>query len=338
VKEQDRLFTSCCHPLKRPPNSTALQNRLISNAGFSGFSLALAGHKRIEEEPVEASSPDVQCDFSVGRVAASIMLRHVSVPDTVMTTRLGVHTATRSIRTAAASVSHAYWFPKTRKSRALSRTLLTISASAPFATRLKLSERAGQASRGRLHREAQLESHSGPENTRRTLRIEKKICIGLWRNLLEVRTVTQVARHMKRTAPHHDLVDRLGAAMAASARQIARTILSLAHPEWSFAALAPKLTKLPIHLITSNDPSSSENDALETAIISSRGAPAVRVRFKNDPSVTSARGRSSLTPDTAHDPVPAPTSFPHRCERANSPSSRCMPAIQGGLCRSDYRS
>ena len=48
---------------------------------------------------------------------------------------------------------------------------------------------------------------------------------------------------------------------------------------WTFAALAPKLTKLSILMVTCNDPYAPENDALENALVSHGAAPPVRVRL-----------------------------------------------------------
>ena len=48
---------------------------------------------------------------------------------------------------------------------------------------------------------------------------------------------------------------------------------------WTFAALAPHLTKLPILMVTCNDPYAPENDALEKALVSQGAAPPLRVRL-----------------------------------------------------------
>ncbi len=48
---------------------------------------------------------------------------------------------------------------------------------------------------------------------------------------------------------------------------------------WTFAALAPHLTKLPILMVTCNDPYAPENDALENALVSQGAAAPVRVRL-----------------------------------------------------------
>jgi pimeloyl-ACP methyl ester carboxylesterase len=48
---------------------------------------------------------------------------------------------------------------------------------------------------------------------------------------------------------------------------------------WTFAALAPHLTKLPILMVTCNDPYAPENDALEKALVSQGATPPVRVRL-----------------------------------------------------------
>jgi len=58
---------------------------------------------------------------------------------------------------------------------------------------------------------------------------------------------------------------------------------------WSFAALAPRLAKLPVLMITSDDPYRTENDALEAAIISHAGPPPARVHLKTDHAYTSQR-------------------------------------------------
>ncbi|HVV43606.1 MAG TPA: alpha/beta hydrolase [Bryobacteraceae bacterium] len=51
---------------------------------------------------------------------------------------------------------------------------------------------------------------------------------------------------------------------------------------WSFAALAPRLTKVPILMITANDPYASENDALAAAIVSRGGARPIRIHLNTD--------------------------------------------------------
>jgi pimeloyl-ACP methyl ester carboxylesterase len=51
---------------------------------------------------------------------------------------------------------------------------------------------------------------------------------------------------------------------------------------WSFAALAPRLAKMPVLMITSNDPYSTENDALEKTIRSGTGAQLTRIRMQTD--------------------------------------------------------
>jgi pimeloyl-ACP methyl ester carboxylesterase len=48
---------------------------------------------------------------------------------------------------------------------------------------------------------------------------------------------------------------------------------------WTFAALAPHLTKLPILMVTCNDPYAPENDALENALVSQGAAAPARVRL-----------------------------------------------------------
>lgn len=48
---------------------------------------------------------------------------------------------------------------------------------------------------------------------------------------------------------------------------------------WTFAALAPHLTKVPILMVTSNDPYAPENDSLENALVSQGAAAPVRVRL-----------------------------------------------------------
>lgn len=58
---------------------------------------------------------------------------------------------------------------------------------------------------------------------------------------------------------------------------------------WTFAALAPRLTKLPVLMITSDNPYAPENDALEAAIVSHTGAPLARVRLKTDHAYTTQR-------------------------------------------------
>jgi pimeloyl-ACP methyl ester carboxylesterase len=51
---------------------------------------------------------------------------------------------------------------------------------------------------------------------------------------------------------------------------------------WTFAALAPKLTKLPILIITANDPYASEDDALAAAIVAQGGAAPTRIHLDTD--------------------------------------------------------
>ncbi len=58
---------------------------------------------------------------------------------------------------------------------------------------------------------------------------------------------------------------------------------------WTFAALAPKLTKLPILMITSNDPYAPENDALAAAIVSHGGAAPTRIHLDTDHRYTTQR-------------------------------------------------
>ncbi len=58
---------------------------------------------------------------------------------------------------------------------------------------------------------------------------------------------------------------------------------------WTFAALAPKLTKLPILMITSNDPYAPENDALAAAIVAHGGSAPTRSRLATDHSYSSQR-------------------------------------------------
>jgi pimeloyl-ACP methyl ester carboxylesterase len=48
---------------------------------------------------------------------------------------------------------------------------------------------------------------------------------------------------------------------------------------WTFVALAPHLTKLPILMVTCNDPYAPENEALENALVSQGAAAPVRVRL-----------------------------------------------------------
>ncbi len=48
---------------------------------------------------------------------------------------------------------------------------------------------------------------------------------------------------------------------------------------WTFSALAQRLTKLPILMVTCNDPYAQENDALENAIVAHGGTPPIRVRL-----------------------------------------------------------
>ena len=54
---------------------------------------------------------------------------------------------------------------------------------------------------------------------------------------------------------------------------------------WSFTAVAPRLSrlpKLPILMITSNDPYAPENDALAAAIVAHRGMPPTQIHFQTD--------------------------------------------------------
>jgi pimeloyl-ACP methyl ester carboxylesterase len=58
---------------------------------------------------------------------------------------------------------------------------------------------------------------------------------------------------------------------------------------WSFAALSSRLTKLPILMITANDPYAPENDALAAAIISHGGAQPARIHLNTDHAYTDQR-------------------------------------------------
>jgi pimeloyl-ACP methyl ester carboxylesterase len=58
---------------------------------------------------------------------------------------------------------------------------------------------------------------------------------------------------------------------------------------WSFAALAQSLTKLPILMITANDPYAPENDAMAAAIISHGGAAPARIHLDTDHAYSNQR-------------------------------------------------
>ena len=58
---------------------------------------------------------------------------------------------------------------------------------------------------------------------------------------------------------------------------------------WTFAALAPKLTKLPILLITANDPYAPEDDGLAAAIASQGGAVPARIHLDTDHAYSTQR-------------------------------------------------